>query len=97
MRKMIFRAANTFTGGAFCFLLFSILLFSCSVNSGRPEGQNSGKITVVTTIFPPYDFVRAIAGDKAQTTMLLKPGSESHSYEPTPQDMITINRCDLLI
>ena len=43
-------------------------------------GQDD-RLRVVTTIFPPYDFVREIAGDRADLKMLLKPGEESHSYE----------------
>ena len=60
-------------------------------------GQDSGKISVVTTIFPPYDFVREIAGNRAELKMLLKPGEESHSYEPDPQDIIAIEECDVFI
>lgn len=56
-----------------------------------------GKISVVTTIFPPYDFVREIAGDQADVKMLLKPGEETHSYEPTPQDIIAIQDSDVFI
>lgn len=56
-----------------------------------------GKIKVVTTIFPQYDFVRQIAGDKVDLKMLLKPGEESHSYEPTPQDILSIQKCDLFL
>lgn len=41
------------------------------------EADSGAKINVVTTIFPPYDFTRQIAGDKADITMLLAPGSES--------------------
>ena len=52
---------------------------------------------MVTTIFPQYDFVRQIAGGRADLKMLLKPGEESHSYEPTPQDIIAIQNCDLFI
>lgn len=51
----------------------------------------------MTTIFPPYDFVREIAGDCVDLKMLLKPGEESHSYEPTPQDMIAIENSDVFI
>ena len=53
------------------------------------------KLSVVTTIFPQYDFVREIAGEEVELKMLLKPGEETHSYEPTPQDMIAIenSRC----
>jgi len=57
----------------------------------------NGTIRVVTTIFAPYDFVRQIAGGKAEVMMLLPPGSESHSYEPTPKDIITIQNCDIFI
>ena len=55
------------------------------------------KISVVTTIFPQYDFVRQIAGDSVDLKMLLKPGEETHSYEPTPQDIIAIQNSDLFI
>jgi zinc transport system substrate-binding protein len=52
---------------------------------------------VVTTVFPPYDFVRQIAGDTVNLTMLLPPGAESHSFEPTPQDIIRIQNSGLFI
>jgi zinc transport system substrate-binding protein len=68
--------------------------------SGRRDGarnEDNGKINVVTSIFPPYDFVRQIAGDKVNLTMLLPPGAESHSFEPTPQDIIRIGNCDVFI
>ena len=61
------------------------------------DGVDDGKISVVTTIFPPYDFVREIAGDEADIKMLLKPGEETHSYEPTPQDIIAIQNSDVFI
>jgi zinc transport system substrate-binding protein len=63
----------------------------------RDTGRVDGKINVVTTIFPPYDFVREIAGDRVNLTMLLPPGAESHSFEPTPQDIIRIQNCDIFI
>lgn len=67
-------------------------------SSGDPaENADGGKISVVTTIFPPYDFVRQIAGDQADVKMLLKPGEETHSYEPTPQDIIAIQDSDVFI
>ena len=58
---------------------------------------DDGKIKIVSTIFPPYDFARQVAGDRADITMLLPPASESHSYEPTPQDIIEIQACDIFI
>ena len=59
--------------------------------------QDDGRISVVTTIFPQYDFVRQIAGDSVDLKMLLKPGEETHSYEPTPQDIIAIQNSDIFI
>lgn len=59
--------------------------------------QETEKLTVVTTNFPPYDFTRQIAGERAEVTMLLKPGMESHAYEPTPQDLAAIQNADIFI
>ena len=61
------------------------------------NGRSEARISVVTTIFPPYDFVREIAGNRVELKMLLKPGEESHSYEPTPQDIIAIQESDVFI
>ena len=52
---------------------------------------------MVCTLFVPYDFVREIAGDKVDLTLLLPPGMESHSYDPTPADMKAVGNADLLI
>lgn len=60
-----------------------------------PDGRP--KIQVITTIFPPYDFVRQIGGDYVEAEMLLKPGMEAHSYEPTPRDIIRITESDLFL
>lgn len=54
-------------------------------------------LSVVTTIFPQFDFIRQIAGDRVELTMLISPGAESHSFEPSPRDMVTINNADLLV
>ena len=86
-------------------LILGMMLTGCGM-SGQQTEQNGGKeqnteenkkISVVATIFPQYDFVRQIAGDDVELKMLLKPGEETHSYEPTPQDMIAIQNSDLFI
>ena len=56
-----------------------------------------GGLNIVCTNFPCYDFARAVAGDQAQVHMLIKPGTEVHSYEPTPADVMAIAQCDLFI
>ncbi len=68
-----------------------------SLLTGCGAKKNSNKINIVTTVFPCYDFARAIAGEKAEITMLVRPGSESHSFEPTPADMKKTADCDIFI
>ena len=76
-----------------CLLL--IVMNGCTQSNGSAE--STGKISIVATIFAPYDFIRQIVDDQAEVTMLLPPGSESHSYEPTPQDIIKIQNCDVFV
>lgn len=79
-------------------LLTGILVCGCAGSgNGSAEEESDGKLRVVTTIFPQYDFVRQVAGDAVSLQMLLKPGEETHSYEPTPQDIIAIQKSDLFI
>ena len=74
-------------------LLVSGILTGCS----SYEKKDSGTLSIVTTCFPPYDFARAVTGGEADITMLLCPGAEAHSYEPTPLDIAEIQRCDVFI
>ncbi len=59
--------------------------------------QSKQKPLVVATAFAEYDFARQIAGDKAEVIMLLSPGEESHTYEPTPGDIMKIKQCDIFV
>lgn len=59
--------------------------------------QISDKIIITATLFPQYDFARAIGGDKVDVTLLLSPGQESHLYDPSPSDMAKISKSDLFI
>ncbi len=72
------------------------LLFSACGYEQQPVSDSS-KLQIVCTSFPAYDFAREIAGDRAELTLLIKPGAEVHSYEPTPKDIIRIQECDLFI
>ncbi len=76
----------------------AILVFmtSCASDSSG-FSDDSGKIKISATLFPQYDFARQIAGDKAEITLILPSGMDSHSYEPTPADIININKSDLFI
>lgn len=78
-----------------CAILSASLFAGCSERS--PSSQSDGRLQIVSTIFPAYNFARAIAGENADVSILLAPGVESHSYEPTPQDIIRIQNCDLFL
>lgn len=77
-------------------MLASLSLFTgCS--SGNQNSEDSDKISIVTSIFPYYDFTRNIVGDKANIELLLSPGNEPHHYEPSPSDIVAIEKCDIFI
>jgi len=79
-------------------IVILILAVACvPVESQQPAGPEAEPLRVVATIFPQFDFVRQIAGDKVELSMMISPGAESHSFEPTPRDMVTLNNADLLI
>ena len=75
-------------------LCAAALLAGCGAQPLPPENE---RIEVVATLFPQYDFARQIAGARADVTLLLPPGVESHAYEPTPADIIRINQADVFL
>jgi len=77
-------------------ILCLMLLCGCS-DAKASVTQNREKITVVTTVFPLYDFARAIGGDLINLKMLIRPGTEVHSYEPLPSDMAAVYDSDLFL
>ena len=76
-------------------LLCALLLLTACGPALPPE--DSGRLQIVAAVFPAYDFARSAAGELADVTLLLPPGAESHSYEPTPADILRVQRCDLFI
>ena len=77
-------------------LLCALILTGCG-QTDQPETEEPEKLQIVATIFPAYDLARAAAGDLADVHLLLPPGAESHSYEPTPADILSIQECDLFV
>ena len=72
-----------------------LLTAFCACSYEKESDDN--KLNIVTTVFPPYDFASQVFGDNAEITMLLGAGEESHSFEPTPKDMLAVSDCDLFI
>lgn len=78
-------------------ILYIAFVFSaCSIPRYNDDTKED-KLKIVTTIFPQYDFARQIGKEKISLKMLVTPGGESHSYEPSPQDIIAVKECDIFI
>ena len=75
-------------------LALALSLASCAAPGNKAD---DGKIQIVATLFPYYDFARAVAGGRADVTLLLSPGREAHSFEPTPLDAVTISEADVFL
>ena len=85
---------------ALCCSALSLCLLLAGCGTGEEQSPTEGEnasLRIVTTVFPAYDFARAVAGEHAEVTLLLPPGTESHSYEPTPADIVSVEDCDLFI
>ena len=78
-------------------LLLAVLSLLWIAGCTADPVTEDGKIHIVTTTFPAYDFARAVIGDRGTVTMLISPGTETHSFDPTPKDIRTIQSCDLFI
>lgn len=80
-------------------MLLCLVLTGCDgLKTGRYEPfDDDGRVRVVTSIFAAYDFARQVGGDCAEVKLLLRPGSEAHSFEPTPRDIIAIEKCDVFV
>jgi zinc transport system substrate-binding protein len=81
----------------FCCLLSLLTLpfTGCERSKGTPAGQK--RLTVITTLFPLFDFARNVGGDRADVSLLLPPGVEPHSFEPRPRDILRINEADVFV
>ena len=81
-----------------CLVLFAGVLTGCGINNTQNTGN--GKLKIVTTIFPEYDWVRQIIGEKSDSvdlTVLINSGVDLHSFQPTADDIIKISTCDIFI
>ena len=79
------------------FFLALALAFSLTACTVPVEKAADGKIQIVATLFPYYDFARAIVGARADVTLLLSPGREAHSFAPTPLDAVTVSESEVFL
>ena len=82
-------------------VLVSLLLMTgviaCSGRETEKENETTDGLVIVATLFPQYDFAREIVGEYGTVHLLLEPGMESHSFDPTTADMKEINAADLFL
>ena len=78
-------------------ILCLLLCFFICLSPLTALAASGEKLKIIGTIFPAFDFARTLAGSAADVSMLLPPGGESHTFEPTPQDIIAMQEADLFI
>lgn len=78
-------------------LYILLLAFNLCACGAGPARRGDGPIRIVTTVFPACDFAARVAGERATVTLLVPPGAESHSFEPTAQDLLRVRDCDLFL
>ena len=78
-------------------IILAVFMVLTLQGCGTDTTYEEGKLNIVTTLYASYDFANQVVGNKGHVTMLLSPGEESHSFDPTPKDIIRIAKCDLFI
>ena len=96
MKKLIMGSLAILLG----VLSISIPFAGIHTAEAKTTEETDKKLNIVTTIFPEYDWTRAILGDRADDvnlTMLLDNGTDLHSFQPAVKDIMKVSSCDLLI
>lgn len=81
----------------FKYVLFTLLLVIGAGCSNKKSAVEDSRLRVVTSNFALYDFVRVVGGDLVDASLLLPPGVEAHSFEPSPRDIVTVKKSDLFV
>ena len=79
------------------YLVLLLILCLALAGCGRQSAQKEHTLSVVCTIFPCYDLARAVLGGEGEISMLISPGSEVHTYDPTPSDLLKIQNADVFV
>ena len=78
-------------------LLLALTLAASLYGCADRQRAEDGRLQVVCSVFPYYDFARQIGGDDVDVTLLVAAGKETHSFEPTPLDVITLSQADVFL
>ncbi|MCR4874424.1 MAG: metal ABC transporter substrate-binding protein [Clostridia bacterium] len=82
-----------------CALIVAVISIGAVISFTACEGKDDGKISVVCTIFPEYDWAKEVIGsnDNVDLTLIMNNGTDLHSYQPTVEDIAKITSADLFI
>ena len=75
----------------------TVAVILLSAGCGTPPVKKGGKLNILCTVFPLYDWARNIAGNTAEVSLLNENGADMHSYQPTAADIVRLHSCDVLI
>ncbi|TAN41183.1 MAG: zinc-binding protein [Nitrospirae bacterium] len=78
-------------------LVVFVLLVSCETKKQTIEVNRNDKLKVVATIFPLYDFARLIGGEAVDVSLLIPPGTEPHSFDPRPENIVSAGRAAIFV
>lgn len=78
-------------------LLLALTLAAGLCGCADRQKVEDGRLQVVCSVFPYYDFARQIGGDDVDVMLLVAAGKETHSFEPTPLDVITLSQADVFL
>ncbi|SDQ26052.1 metal ABC transporter substrate-binding protein [Carnobacterium viridans] len=71
-------------------LFAGVTLFGCGLEQSDSETKNSPELSVVTTFYPVYEFTKEVAGDRADVSMIIKPGTDAHGFEPSALETLLL-------
>lgn len=84
------------TFGIMFLVMILILVIAFNIKKEKPTNSEE-KIKIVATLFPQYDFAKQIGGDLVEVSLLLPPGTDVHTYDPTPKDIVNINKSNIFL
>lgn len=93
-QSLLSRIAKVFTVGV---LACSLLLTGCSDDASQSDIDADGKLSVIASFYPMYDFANKIGGDRIELINLVPAGTEPHDWEPTASDITELEKADVLI
>ena len=78
-------------------LLSILVVITIGCSDQKSSQSDSDKLQVVTTFYPMYDFTKNVAKDKADVTLLLEAGTDTHGYEPSAKEVAAISNADVFV